>query len=133
MVSLLQKIYRFDTDHPVRLSETEERRIKSALHHWKEARRYRIMGTTYDEIASELNVTKRAFNAYFTVHLQEDFRTWRTRLRIEDAKTLLLHEPDLSCSKVGQIVGFSDRSNFAHQFQRHVGCTPLQWREKHLK
>ena len=133
MVTLLQKILLVNTPHPVRLSATEERRIKTALHRWTEARRYRMMGTSYDDIASQLNVTKRAFNTYFTVHLKEDFRTWRTRLRIEDAKTLLLHRPDLSCSKVGATVGFSDRSNFTHQFLRYVGCTPTRWREMHGK
>lgn len=133
MAPLLQKILFADPDHPVRLSPSEEHRVKTALQRWTEARHYRMMGTTYDDIASQLNVSKRAFNTYFAIHLEEDFRTWRTRLRIEDAKALLLREPELSCSKVGKTVGFSDRSNFTHQFIRYVGCTPAQWREQHGK
>ena len=131
MATILQKRLLLAAGRPIRLSATEENRVKTALHHWKEARHYRTMGTTYDDVAAQLDVSKHAFNTYFTVHLQEDFRTWRTRLRIEEAKTLLLHQRGLSASKIGEMVGFSNRSNFTNQFQRHVGCSPAQWREKH--
>jgi AraC-like DNA-binding protein len=30
---------------------------------------------------------------------------------------------------IGEMAGFSDRSNFHHQFVKFVGCSPRQWRE----
>ena len=116
-----------------RLSSAELKRVQAAVEAWVARQGYRTQRTTFDTVASEMQISRHAFNTYFALHLKEDFRTWRTRLRVEDAKSLLLSEPDLSASRVGQTVGFSDRSNFTHQFIRYVGCTPVEWREKHLR
>ena len=58
-----------------------------------------------------------------------DFRTWRTQLRIEDAKVLLLEKKNVSINVVGEMAGFSDRANFYRQFVKFVGCSPKEWRE----
>ena len=58
-----------------------------------------------------------------------DFKTWRTQLRIEEAKRILLEDKDISINAAGEMAGFSDRSNFHRQFVKIVGCSPKQWRE----
>ena len=50
-------------------------------------------------------------------------------MRIEDAKALLLSDKKMSSNLIGEMVGFSDRSNFHRQFTRLVGCSPKKWRE----
>jgi two-component system response regulator YesN len=64
--------------------------------------------------------------------LKKDFNTWRTTLRIEDAKIILLDNRELPISLVGEMVGFSDRSNFHRQFTKIAGCSPKKWRESQL-
>ena len=66
---------------------------------------------------------------YFTTRKGMDFKTWRTELRVEEAKRLLLENKELSINVIGEISGFSDRSNFHRQFVRLVGCTPREWRD----
>ena len=58
-----------------------------------------------------------------------DFKTWRTELRNNDEKKMLLENKELSINIVGEMCGFSDRSNFHRQFVKIVGCSPKQWRE----
>jgi AraC-like DNA-binding protein len=49
----------------------------------------------------------------------------------EEAKRLLLENREISTNIIGELAGFSDRSNFHRQFVRIAGCTPRQWREMH--
>jgi AraC-like DNA-binding protein len=62
-----------------------------------------------------------------------DFKTWRTELRIEEAKRLLLKDRNISTNLVGEMAGFSDRSNFHRQFVKIVGCSPRQYRDSRGK
>ena len=66
---------------------------------------------------------------YFASRMGMDFKTWRTNLRIEEAKRLLIENPELSTHIISEMSGFSDRSNFHRQFVKVVGCSPKQWRE----
>ena len=54
-------------------------------------------------------------------------------MRIEDAKRLLMEQPEIPVRHIGYIIGFSDKSNFRRQFKEVVGCTPSEWRERELK
>ena len=104
-------------------------KIKAALSAWVEQKRYREYDKSREEIAAELGTTKELLNQYFIQEMGQDFRTWRTGLRIEDAKQILLENRKVSTNIVGEMVGFSDRSNFHRQFTKIAGCSPKQWRE----
>ena len=92
-------------------------------------KRFRAYDKTREEIAEELNTSKEMLHMFFATRMNVDFKTWRTRLRIEEAKTLLLDNPEMSINIVAELSGFSDRSNFHRQFTKIVGCSPKQWRE----
>ena len=104
-------------------------KIKAALSAWVEQKKYREYDKSREEIAAELGTTKELLNQYFIQEMGQDFRTWRTGLRIEDAKQILLENRKVSTNIVGEMVGFSDRSNFHRQFTKIAGCSPKQWRE----
>ncbi len=110
-------------------NEAELRRLERALEKWVEEKRYREYDKSRDEIARELNTTKEMLHLYFVDVLGVDFKSWRTLHRVEDAKTLLLEKKNLSVNMVGEMAGFSDRSNFHRQFTKIVGCSPKQWRD----
>ena len=111
------------------LTEQEMGRIEHALEKWVKEKRYREYDKTREQIAKELNTTKEMLHLFFFTRMGVDFKTWRTRLRIEEAKILLLENPEMSINIVAELSGFSDRSNFHRQFTKIVGCSPKQWRE----
>lgn len=111
------------------IDQAEVNVIEKSLKKWVEDRRYRELDLSREDVASELNTSRELLNAYFSTVLQKDFNTWRTSLRIEDAKKILLENRELPINLVGEMVGFSDRSNFHRQFTKIAGCTPKQWRE----
>ena len=111
------------------ITEQEMNKIQHALDKWVKEKRYREYDKTREQIAKELKTTKEMLHMFFVTRMSVDFKTWRTRLRIEEAKLLLLENPEMSINIVAELSGFSDRSNFYHQFTKIVGCSPKQWRE----
>lgn len=110
-------------------TEQELNRIEHALDKWVKEKRYREYDKTREQIAQELNTSKEMLHLFFVTRMSVDFKTWRTRLRIEEAKLLLLENQEMSINIVAELSGFSDRSNFHRQFTKIVGCSPKQWRE----
>lgn len=111
------------------VNERECVKIRKALEKWVEEKRYRKYDKSREEIAAELDTSKELLHHYFMTRVGLDFKTWRTQLRIEDAKQMLLDDRNLSTNLIGEMCGFSDRSNFHRQFVKIVGCSPKEWRE----
>ena len=105
-------------------------RLEKALAMWLEKKGWRHPTRTIGEAAEELGTDTGTLFLYFDERIGMDFRSWRTRLRLEDACRLLLEEPETLASDIGLRVGFSNRSNFARQFRAHTGLTPAQWRKE---
>ncbi|MGM9736178.1 MAG: helix-turn-helix domain-containing protein [Candidatus Cryptobacteroides sp.] len=110
-------------------NEAEFRRLERALDKWVEQKKFREYDKSREDIAQELQTTKEVLHLYFVTKMGMDFKTWRTELRVNEAKRLLLESKDLSINIIGEMSGFSDRSNFHRQFVKIVGCSPKQWRD----
>lgn len=104
-------------------------RLEKSLEKWVKEKKYREYDKSREETARELGTTKEILQMYFTDRLGMDFRSWRTDLRIKEAKELLLKHKDYSVNFIAEAVGFSDRSNFHRQFTKSVGCSPKEWRD----
>ena len=104
-------------------------KVRELLDEWVKEKKYREYDKSREEIAAEIGTSKELLNQYFAQEMGKDFRTWRTELRIEDAKALLLADKKTSSNLIGELAGFSDRSNFHRQFTKLVGCSPKHWRD----
>lgn len=105
-------------------------RLDRTLSGWLENKGWRIPVRTVGEAAERLGTDTGTLHRFFKLRVGMDFRTWRNRLRLEDAKRMLTEHPEIQASDIARLTGFSNRSNFARQFLAHTGCTPAQWREK---
>lgn len=112
------------------LSPEETRQMKILVDRWVQGKGYRMPDSTIEDCAQRMGCHSVQLHRYCINQLGMDFRTWRTQLRMEDAKALLLQEPDTSASHIGIMVGVKDRSNFLRQFSHYVGVTPEQWRRQ---
>lgn len=117
--------------HPEpRLSiDKEFDKLDKAVEEWVARKMFCEYDKTRDQVAAELGTTREVLNLYFSSRIGEDFRTWRTNLRIEEAKKLLLENKDVSINIIAEASGFSDKSNFHRQFVKIVGCSPKEWRD----
>ena len=103
-------------------------RLEKSLARWVDGKGWRVPVRTVGEAAERLGTDSETLYYYFRQRVGLDFRTWRTRLRLEDAMRLLREEPDTPAVDIAARVGFSNRSNFSRQFLASTGLTPLQWR-----
>ena len=117
------------TEGPKLNMDKEFAKLDRNIEQWVADKRYCEYDNTRDQIAADLKTTKDILHLYFMTKMGIDFRTWRTGLRIEEAKRLLLENRDASINIVAEVSGFSDKSNFHRQFVKIVGCSPKQWRE----
>lgn len=108
-------------------------RLEKALDAYVKDKGWRKPVRTVGEAAERLGTDTHTLHRYFQERVGVDFRTWRTRLRLEDAKRLLLGNPGMQAAEAGRRAGFSNRSNFARQFQDYTGLTPAQWRSSALR
>ena len=117
--------------HPEpRLSiDKEFDKLDKAVEEWVARKMFCEYDKTRDQVAAELGTTREVLNLYFSARIGVDFRTWRTNLRIEEAKKLLLENKDVSINIIAEASGFSDKSNFHRQFVKIVGCSPKEWRD----
>ena len=118
-----------DTEDIVTGNDTEFAKLEKALQKWVKQKKFSEYDKSREEVATELGTSKEVLHMYFTTRMGMDFKTWRTGLRIDEAKRLLIENRELSTNVIGEIAGFSDRSNFHRQFVKIVGCSPRQWRE----
>ena len=110
-------------------AEVEFKKIERAIEQWVKQKKYVEYDKSREDIAKEMNTSREMLHLYFTTRMGVDFKTWRTNLRIEEAKKLLLKSKDISTNLAGEMAGFSDRSNFHRQFVKIVGCSPKQFRD----
>jgi AraC-like DNA-binding protein len=54
------------------------------------------------------------------------------RMRVARARRLLASDPHAPITGVADAVGFGDLSHFERTFKRLVGCTPRDYRRRHL-
>lgn len=110
-------------------TDAEFRKLEHSLERWVADKSFRDYDKSREEIVRELNTTKEMLQLYFATVKGMDFKTWRTHLRVNEAKKLLLENKGVSTNIIGEVSGFSDRSNFHRQFVKIVGCSPKAWRE----
>ena len=111
------------------VSEAEFKKLEASLDQWVLEKKYTEYDKSREEIARELHTSKEVLHHYFQTRRGMDFKSWRTMLRIEEAKRLLLENKEASTHMIAEVSGFSDHSNFHRQFVKIVGCSPKQWRD----
>lgn len=110
------------------LTPAQRSRLEKALQAWVDAKSYRIPDTTLEQSAARMGTQSVILYRYF-LEKGQDFRTWRSQLRIKDALQELLAFPEEPASAIARRVGFTDRSNFTRQFKAFTGLTPNLWRK----
>lgn len=93
-------------------------------------RYYLREGITLEEMAQLLKIGRTSLSNFINTEEGVSFNTWINQFRIEEAKMLLLSNPDYNLIKIAGLTGYSEQSNFSRQFKIITGESPLQWRKK---
>lgn len=83
---------------------------------------------TLEEVCEKAGFSVSYFSALFKKETGEGFLKYLTKVRIEEAKTLL-RETDMAVSEICEQVGYLDRKHFTHTFRKATGLNPAEYRK----
>ena len=81
-------------------------------------------------LAEQLQLTSHQLSELINTEFKQSFSKYIRQYRIEEAKKMLLDEPDASILSIGLSVGFSTQSNFYTAFRDIAGMAPGQYRKQ---
>ncbi|HVM60009.1 MAG TPA: helix-turn-helix domain-containing protein [Verrucomicrobiae bacterium] len=84
------------------------------------------------ELAERLHISPCYFCKLFRKQTGLTFTEYRTQMRVETAKRLLL-DPSRRVSEAAYEAGFDSIPYFNRAFRRHVGCSPSEFRERQAR
>lgn len=73
------------------------------------------------------NLGRTSIASYIKRETNMTFTDYVTYLKINRAKELLLHS-DISINKISELLGFNNQHYFSSFFKKHVGVSPLQYK-----
>jgi AraC-like DNA-binding protein len=93
---------------------------------------YTLESLSLTSLAEQLEVNPHQLSELINTQFQQGFSRYIREYRIEEAKKLLLAEPNASVLSIGLSVGFNSQSNFYAAFRDIVGMPPAQYRKNHV-
>lgn len=82
-------------------------------------------------LAEQLELSQHQLSELINTEFQQGFSRYIRQQRIDEAKKLLLADPNASVLSIGLTVGFSTQSNFYSAFRDITGVAPGQYRKMH--
>ena len=117
------------TKAQVAINEAQMQALRESIAKWEAEGKYREKDVPYKDILRELETDTTTMRAFMKSENGMDFRTWRNRLRLRDACTLLLERPEMTAEQISEEIGYSDGSNFHTDFRKFTGMSVSQWRK----
>ena len=81
------------------------------------------------DLADELEISVHQLSEIINKKLGKNFNSYINEYRINEAKEMLINEPDRSIISIGTAVGFNAISSFTSVFTRIEGCSPREFRK----
>lgn len=91
-------------------------------------REYYCSTIKVQEVADVINVSPNYFSSLFKQKTGENFNEYVNKLRVEEAKSLLVHTP-FKVSEIAKQVGFQEYKYFVRIFKKFSGLTPTNYRK----
>ncbi|MHA7966641.1 response regulator transcription factor [Paenibacillus sp. CAU 1782] len=96
----------------------------------QEMRLHACDNLTQSDIAAKVNMSRSYFSQCFKLFVGNSFGEVLRKMRIDQAKHLLL-ESSLSISEIAGAIGFDDNKHFSRTFRERVGMYPTEYRTIH--
>ena len=95
--------------------------IEYLQHHYNEE-------VNLNQIASALHYSPSYLTKIFVQQYDTTPSKYMISLRMQKARQLLAHNPELSVRQIGETVGYPEQGYFSRIFKKYVGVSPLEYR-----
>ncbi len=96
----------------------------------REEKLYQDMDLRMKDVAARLLITPHQFSQLLNERIKTDFRNFVNRYRVDEARRLLLENPERSIISICFEVGFNSKTSFNITFKKMTGLSPKEYREK---
>lgn len=107
--------------------------LRNNIASWVAAGEYRRRDVPYKEILETLNTDAATMRAFMKSENGMDFRSWRNKLRLQEACQMLAGHPEMNAEHISEYIGYSDSSNFHTDFRKFTGMSASEWRRTRTK
>lgn len=87
---------------------------------------------SFSELGERFGFTPEYLGKIFKKHSGETPSKYLTKLRMNEAKHLLLSNPEIEIQKIGEMVGYKDGFYFSRAFKSYTGIQPSEFRNQNL-
>jgi len=87
---------------------------------------------TLEKLAESVNLHPRQLSEYLNGHLNTTYNAFLHKYRINEAKKILIEQPNRSITDIGFFVGYKSLSSFYEAFKKETGMTATEIRLKHF-
>lgn len=84
----------------------------------------------FQDLADHFGFTLEYLGKIFKKEMQETPLKYLTRIRMNEAKRLLINNPELKIQKVGELVGYKEGFYFSRAFKAYTGVQPSKFKDK---
>lgn len=97
---------------------------------WVKAKAYTHEQFTLEELASRLYTNKTYLSTFIKDEYDMNFSGWVASLRIDEAKRIMMKEPEKRLQEVAFECGFSSLAYFSSVFSKSEGISPSAWQRE---
>ena len=83
---------------------------------------------TVTQIADKMCMSPKTLNRRLQYLTGEGAKRYIMRIQLEQARIMLLRDPDMPVVEIGNRCGFEDHSSFTRNFTQNVGMSPSDFR-----
>lgn len=111
------------------MSTDDQKHTEAAIQRWIDNGKHLRGGITAQQAADEMHIPRYQLTAWLKSTEQEQFSSWLTHLRIEEAKHQMQLHPEWSNDVIAEHCGFNSRTYFQTVFHKYTGMTPTAYLE----
>lgn len=97
---------------------------------WVKAKAYTHEQFTLEELASSLYTNKTYLSTFIKEEYDMNFSGWVASLRVDEAKRIMMKEPEKRLQEVAFECGFSSLAYFSSVFSKSEGISPSAWQRE---
>ena len=97
---------------------------------WVKAKAYTHEQFTLEELATRLYTNKTYLSTFIKDEYDMNFSSWVASLRIDEAKRIMMKEPEKKLQEVAFECGFSSLAYFSSVFSKSEGISPSAWQRE---
>lgn len=114
----------------VEMDAFDYQNVQEAVRCWIAAEKHLRNGITVQQAADEMKLPRYQLTSWLKTVEHEQFSTWLTHLRVEEAKRQMRLHPEWSNDVIAEHCGFGSRTYFQTVFRKQTGMTPATYLEE---